>query len=331
MTCTSVHPPLQDNLHLLPSLLLDDYSTLVRPRLAWRRVGSPHLPAILVLGGISANRLAWQPQGQPDGWWQALIGVDAPLDTQKYQILSIDYLGGNGDSESPCNSERAGQNFPAITTRDQARAIAALLRQLAIPALVTAIGASYGGMVALALAEQYPHLLQRALVICAAHEPWPLATGWRHVQREIVRLSLRYQDVQAGLQLARALAVTTYRSGHEFDQRFTPGLDRTQGCIGYIEQAGKRFSQQFDPYAYLCLSTSIDTHRVAPDRVQVPVDLIGFDSDQLVPPEQLKALQAELNQAGHLTIVPSLYGHDAFLKPETHLDIYLQQHLEQCA
>lgn len=267
-------PPCYDGVFVLPDdLQLACGQVLTRPKIAWRRVGSPGLPAILVLGGISASRAVWSPESA-NGWWQELIGPGQGLDTSRYQILSCDFLGGNGASEGPANSSLAAERFPEITTHDQARALAGLLPGLGIEYLEHVIGSSYGGMVALALCELYPQLVGRALVICAAHEPWPLATGWRHVQRECVRFGLRHQDAETGLKLARALAVTTYRSASEFAERFN-----SASCTDYLEHCGQSFSQRFDPYAYLCLSSSIDSHRIDPAQIQVPLDLIGFSSD----------------------------------------------------
>ena len=42
--------------------------------------------------------------------------------------------------------------------------------------------------------------------------------------------------------------------------------------------------------------------------------LIGAESDQLVPPQQLRDLRARLGGPARLELLPSLYGHDMFLK-----------------
>lgn len=317
-------------LRLSDALALDSGSRLDRPQIAWRLVGAASAPVILVLGGISASRLAWQPATSPPGWWQHQIGPGKALDTQRYRILTLDWIGGNGGSESPRDSLRAGADFPAISSRDQARAIAALLNALKIERLASAIGSSYGGMVALALGEAFAARVDKLLVVCAAHQAWPLATGWRHVQRELVRFALRHNDVETGLKLARALAMTTYRSGLEFAQRFAPGFDGSDSseCVSYLEHCGESFSRSFDPYAFLCLSRSIDGHRVEPAAIAPRVDLLGFASDQLVPVAQLEELHQRLLQPGRLTFSDSLYGHDAFLLEDRLMHDQIILHLE---
>jgi len=316
-------------LNLSEPLLLDSGQILHKPRLAWRRLGEPHLPAIFILGGISAGRYAWCTEQSPTpGWWQDQIGPGNALDPQKYQLLSFDFLGSSGNSEGPHNSRLSGPDFPAITTRDQARAIAALLKALGIQKLESMIGASYGGMVTLAFAQHFSEYLKKALVICAADRPAPLATAWRHVQREIVSMALKQGDPEAGLRLARELAVTTYRSELEFSQRFDSGLG-SAGCLPYLKHQGQSFAKRFDPYSYLCLSTSIDTHRIEAEAIPLRVDLLGYTSDLLVPAPQLKALHTRLPKPGNLTLLNSPYGHDAFLKENLQTTQTIKNHLER--
>ncbi len=323
-------PALYSGILDLPApFLLDSGQVLIRPRLAWRRLGQPHLPAVVILGGISAGRYAWRTEPDPhEGWWQEQIGPTRPLNPEQFQLISVDFLGSTGSSSGPHNSPQAGSGFPAISTRDQARALAALVENLGLNQLESMIGASYGGMVTLAFAQHFPHLLKRALVICAAESPCPLATGWRHIQREILQMALAMGEPEKGLKLARALAVTTYRSEQEFANRFAAGLG-PDGCLPYLSHQGESFSQRFDPYSYLCLSTSIDTHQIEPESIAIPVDLLGFSSDQLVPVSQLKILQNKLKQNGFLQLIESIYGHDAFLKETAEVAEILKQHLEQ--
>ena len=61
-------------------------------------------------------------------------------------------------------------------------------------------------------------------------------------------------------------------------------------------------------------SASIDRHRVDPARIRQPVLLIGAESDQLMPPGQLRDLREQLAGPARLALLPSLYGHDMFLK-----------------
>ena len=102
-----------------------------------------------------------------------------------------------------------------------------VLDHLGIEKLAAIVGASYGGMVALAFGERYPQRVERLIVISAADQPHPMATAWRSVQRNIARLGSRQRLPTQALELARALAMSTYRSPEEFAARFraAPRMD----------------------------------------------------------------------------------------------------------
>ena len=62
--------------------------------------------------------------------------------------------------------------------------------------------------------------VEQLVVISAADRAHPMATAWRSVQRRIVRFALAAAGPAEGLELARALAMATYRSPEEFAARF---------------------------------------------------------------------------------------------------------------
>lgn len=72
-------------------------------------------PLVVVLGGISSGRRVKQ-------WWSEFVGADLAIDTNRYRVLGVDYLGGSGESTGPRN--RCGEGpFPVITSTDQANAL----------------------------------------------------------------------------------------------------------------------------------------------------------------------------------------------------------------
>ncbi len=274
----------------------------------------------LVLGGISAGRhLGPAPFDTNPGWWPGLVGRGLALDPARGPLIGVDYLGGTTD---------AGQILRPITTHDQARAIAAVLDHLGI-AQASFAGASYGGMVALAFAELFPERTGQLVILCAAHRTHPMATAVRSVQRAAVALGSDSGETARGLSLARALAMTTYRSTREFEERFSPfalsagtpeGDPARFPVEDYIEARGADFVRRFDTERFLALSESIDLHSTRPRSLPEHALLVSFDTDILVPPWLMDELAARepgaefaRSPARHVTI-PSLYGHDAFLK-----------------
>jgi homoserine O-acetyltransferase len=273
----------------------------------------------VALGGISASRRVWQPDEPRGGWWHEVVGPGLALDTQRFRILSFDYLGASADSTGP----RDGQVFPTVSAYDQAELLLRLLNHLGISSVRAIAGASYGGMVALAFGERYPERVARLIVISAADRAHPMASAWRVVQRRIVRFALESGKPAQGLELARALAMATYRSPEEFSARFAGAARKEDDRFvlpveEYLFARGAEYAQRYRPESFVCLSESIDLHRVDAGRVFAPVTAVAVREDQLVPLADMRAMVARLPNA-ELHEISSVYGHDAFLKENRHL------------
>jgi homoserine O-acetyltransferase len=285
-------------------------------RVGWCLEGAAGAPVVVALGGISAHRRIFAPGDRRAGWWPELAGPGLPLDSDRFRLLGIDYLGGSGASTGPAPGELG---FPAIDARDQARLIARVADHLGLPVLHAIAGASYGGMVALAFGELFPHRVGRLLVISGAHRTNPLATAWRSVQREAVRFGVARGDGAGGLRLARALAMATYRTRDEFTRRFgnAPRLEDGRATFPveeYLFARGDDYATRYRPESFLCLSQSIDLQQVEPARVPVPAVLVAVGEDQLVTLDDMRELDATLAGPHRLFEIQSHFGHDAFLK-----------------
>ena len=276
---------------------------------AWTRAtatGNPQGQTIIVLGGISGNRfVARNPDGAP-GWWPGLVGPGRAVDPARHYIVGVDFAG-----------DASGRNAP--TTEDQAQVLIAVLDRLGRSRADTIIGASYGGMVALALAQRAPDRVGKLVVISAGAEPHPASTANRELQRRVVALGLESGKGDEALAIARGMAMLTYRTPDEFADRFTGGIGgccpQTASAPGaYLRARGRDFLAVMSPERFLSLSASIDRHCVDPGRITCPVLLIGAESDQLVTPAQMKSLADRLAGPVELHLLPCLYGHDMFLK-----------------
>lgn len=282
--------------------------------IAWRLTGPPQAPVIVALGGISAGRNVTGVE--PAGWWNPVVGPGGAIDCERWQILGLDFLGGSGATTGP----RAGElRFPSISAYDQAWMLQRLQQHLQIPRLHAIVGASYGGMVALAFAERWPEQVARIIVISAADRTHPMATAWRSVQRAMVRYALQHNEGAEGLRLARALAMTTYRSPVEFAARFDAAPALVEGRFQfpverYLLARGDAYVTTHLPESFVCLSESIDLHRIEASAIGVPATLIAVREDQLVPLADMHALRTRLAGPCELFELSSQFGHDAFLK-----------------
>jgi homoserine O-acetyltransferase len=178
-------------------------------------------------------------------------------------------------------------------------------------------------MVALAFGERYPDRVARLIVISTADRAHAMASAWRVVQRRIVRFALESGQAAQGLALARALAMATYRSPEEFSARFAGAARKEDDRFvlpveEYLFARGAEYAQRYRPESFVCLSESIDLHRVDAGRVFAPVTAVAVREDQLVPLADMRAMVARLPNA-ELHEISSVYGHDAFLKENRHL------------
>jgi homoserine O-acetyltransferase len=304
----------QGLLQLPRRLSLHHGGSLEQPCVAWRLAGKADAPVILALGGISSHRRVFDSEQPLAGWWHTVVGAGCALDSTRVRVLGIDYLGGSGQSSGPV----AGGVFPSLSSYDQAEALVQLLDHLQIARLRAIVGASYGGMVALAFAERHGHRVEQLLVISAADRAHPMATAWRSVQRRMVRFALAAGRPTEGLELARALAMATYRSAEEFAARFESAPRQLDGRFvfpveEYLCARGRDYAARHLAESFLCLSESIDLHAVDATRVATPTTVVAVREDQLVPIGDMRALAARLPRC-RLHELSSLYGHDAFLK-----------------
>jgi len=285
-------------------------------KIGWRLTGPPSAPIVVALGGISAHRKVFAARGEDpnSGWWSEVVGVGLALPAEHYRILSFDYLGGSGATSGP----KDGRDFPSVSTYDQGELLLRLLNHLQIDQLDAIIGASYGGMVALAFAEQYAYRVKKLVVISAADRTSPMSTAWRSVQRRIVRFGVESGKPERGLELARALAMSTYRSAEEFSSRFAGVAEVRDGRFvfpveDYLMARGVDYARRYQPDSFLTLSESIDLHQINPDQISVPVVAIAVKQDQLVPAVDIQSMCSRLPNA-HVHEISSVFGHDAFLK-----------------
>ena len=269
-------------------------------------VGTRGAPVIAVLGGISASKhVTSSPLDASLGWWEDVVGPGRAIDTRKFQVLGIDYV-------------TTGRGGAPVTTIDQAEALATALDRAGVHSLHAVVGASYGGMVALAFGARYARRTKRLVVISAAHESDPIATALRHLQRRVVALGNAVGRERDGLAIARGIAMTSYLTPRHFEERLE-GCDREDSRVvedrigSYLKANGEEFAEQWTSERYNALSLSLDLHKIRPEDVTVPTTVIAITSDRLVGVAQSRELANRLGGPSQLIELDSSLGHDAFL------------------
>ena len=263
-------------------------------------------------------------------WWAPLIGPGQVLDTDKFGIICMNLLGSRYGtsgpiSRNPVTGKPYGRAFPRVTVRDQARAQWRLLDALGIGKLALAVGGSLGGMVALEVALERPGEISRVVPIAATTRIGQLAVAWDAIQLEMVdKLG------PEGLDLARQLAMTTYRSEVDFEQRFAgrTEADGSPSVVSYLRHQGRKLLDRFDEDTYRTLVRAMDTHDIGRDRGGAVAALrrlaaygtrltgVGVEGDILYGTTQVREMVKAATAAGMDAAyreIRSPKGHAAFL------------------
>ncbi|MFN8620594.1 MAG: homoserine O-acetyltransferase [Chloroflexota bacterium] len=306
-------------------LTLESGTTLPDVHIAYRHDGPAPgtAPQVLVVHALTGSADA------AGDWWEPLIGPGKALDTTRVGVLCTNLLGGRYGSTGPVSVDPTtgrvyGPAFPWVTTRDQARAIWAVSDLLGIDRFSLVTGGSLGGMVALEVAVERPVGVGHLLPMAAPAALGAMAIAWNHIQATLIaKLGID------GMAIARQLAMTTYRSEADFDERFGRSQqDDHFQVVSYLEYQGRKLVDRFDPDTYRILAGAMDRHDIGRDRggieaalgrlavAGVPVTALGIEDDILYGPRQVKQLVAAAEAAGVRTRyleIRSSKGHDAFL------------------
>ncbi len=306
--------------------------------------------AVLIFTGLSPSaHVASSPEDPTAGWWEDMVGPDKPIDTNRYFVICVNSLGSCFGSTGPASiNPETGRpyrlTFPVLGVEDIARGGAEVVRSLGIESLFATIGASMGGMTALAFCMLFPRLTRGLVSISSASRSLPFAIALRSLQREIIRKDPAWNDGHysgdgpiVGMRLARKLGMITYRSAREWEQRF--GRERATDEVSnhgpfridfeiesYLEAHANKFIGAFDANCYLYLSRAMDLFDAADhggsvaggvSRLQLDRALvIGVESDFLFPIHQQQELADHLRAVVpdlEFRTLPSVHGHDSFL------------------
>lgn len=270
-------------------------------------------------------------------WWGEIAGPDKLFDTRTLAVVGINVLGSCYGSTGPASlgpdDKPYGADFPVVGVPDMVRAQRAALATLGIDRLAAVAGGSLGGMQALEWTLQVPSQVDRAIVVGAYDWFSPMGIALNAVAREAIRVAA---TPQAGVELARKIAMLTYKSEALFAERFGRRFDRKGGdptksaadrfdVEGYLDYQGSLFSARMDPQAYLTVTRAMDLYDTRERSLTDPhpaFTFVGISSDWLFLPEYVRTAAERFATAGADSVyfeLVSNHGHDAFLADPEHL------------
>lgn len=259
----------------------------------WGTLNSDRSNVILLHTGLSASsHAASTPSNPQKGWWEAFVGPNKPLDTNKFFVICTNVLGGCYGSTGPSSPHPLdptgaayATRFPILSVFDMVRAQFLLLDHLGIKTLYASVGSSMGGMQSIAAAHLERDRVQRLVSISGCARSAPASIALRYAQRSVLmsdpnwNRGFYYQQgslpPHTGMKLARQIATFTYRSGPEWEQRFgrarrvAPGKEGEEEELDpalcpdflietYLDHQGEQFCLKYDANSLIYISKAMD-------------------------------------------------------------------------
>lgn len=259
-------------------------------------------------------------------WWNGMMCNGCALDTSEFAFVCVNYLGSSyGSTSASTLKKRRAKNgrseLPIITLRDIARTNFLMLEHLGIKKLHAVVGGSVGGMLALQFASDFPEVAAHCVSIAAT----PLSAmglALNHLQRQAIK--------QNDLEMARKIAVVSYKSPRQFGERFGRNPNRNGenpresygdrfDVGGYLDHQGDLFRDRFEIESYELITKAMDLFDLTDAdirRIKTKVSLVGISSDWLFPANDVRELTQRFVHNGVNAAyfeIDSEDGHDAFL------------------
>ncbi|MFT4637384.1 MAG: homoserine O-acetyltransferase [Verrucomicrobiales bacterium] len=297
----------------------------------------------------------WNQECHP-GWWDAFIGPGLAVDTDRFCVICVNYLGGcygstGPGSTDPRTSKPYGASFPQVNASDIVDSQLALLDHLGIAQLHAVIGNSVGGLLALNLATRYPDRVSVVIPVATAIEV-------SHLQHLLILeqvLAIEndphfnggdyYEGTtpDRGLALARMISHKTFISLRTIQKRARREVVKQEEdqlswykiespLESYMLHQGNKFVARFDANTYLRIldvwqkfnllkQTEAESYTDIFSKCRHQKYLVfSISSDVCFYPDQQQALVSKLKAAkvkNMYITVHSEKGHDSFLlEPE---------------
>jgi homoserine O-acetyltransferase/O-succinyltransferase len=323
----------------------------------WGKLNAEGNNAVLITHALTGSSHAHDTDSPDDtkvAWWNPLIGPGRFFDTSRYFVICSNVLGScygttGPSSIDPNTGQPYGMHFPVITIRDMVETQRRLIEYLGVSRLHMVAGGSIGGQQALEWAVAHPQLVEKVIVVAATAALTAQAIAFSEVGRQAILADPRWQGgdylpgqgPNAGLSIARMLAMITYQSEEGMELRFARQPARKQNVSapsgftdmserfdveGYLYYQGGSLVKRFDANSYLYISRAMDLYDVsegypsiedALSRLRSKALFIGIRSDFLFPAARVRWLADQARAAGSDAIYAELdspHGHDAFLK-----------------
>lgn len=308
-----------ENGELMPRFELQ-YST-------WGKLNKAKDNIIWICHALTAN-------AEVTDWWDGMVGEGKMYDPNKHFIICHNSYGSCYGSTSPLSTNPNTKklylrDFPQYTTRDAARAVDALRKELGFTKIHSLVGGSMGGMSALEWAILQPEVFENLVLLATNGRMSPWGVALNETQRMCIESDTTwYEDKpdagKQGLRAARAVALLSYRNYEAYKQtQSETDIEKTDHyrAQSYQVYQGEKLIERFNTHAYYFMSKAMDSHHVGRGRgsmenalsmIKANTIVIGISSDMLFPIAEQRELAEKIPNA-ECHEIDSFYGHDGFL------------------
>ena len=291
----------------------------------------------------------WVEENQT-GWWEGFVGPGLAVDTNRFAVLCVNYLGGCYGTTGPADIDprhggRYGPEFPQVHLADIVDSQLPLLDSLGIAKVRAVAGASVGALLSLSLAARHPERVDTVISLAGGLGSTTLHRMYNFEQKLAILNDPDfnagwYYDGRfpsAGLALARIISHKSFVSIGAIEARArAETIDHpfvTHPVESYFWHQGQKLVIRFDPNSYLRIIDAWSNYDLMDDTgaasyVEALTACRGqrwhvftIDSDACFYPSEQEGLVRALRAAGvevHWERVTSPKGHDSFLT-EPHL------------
>jgi len=324
--------------------------------------------AILICHALTGDQYVsgTNPITKKDGWWSRMVGVNKPIDTNKYYVICSNVIGGCAGTTGPKEinfqtNVPYGREFPAVTIRDIVKIQNYLIESLSIEKLFAVVGGSMGAMQALQWTIDWPEKIQNIIHIAGALKHSAQNIAFHEVGRQAIMNDPNWNKggynkkniiPERGLAVARMIAHITYLSDDAMHRKFgrklqsrdiiSFGFDADFQIESYLRYQGRSFVERFDANSYLYLTRAMDyfdleknfsaSIEFSPTPNQhIRYLIISFTSDWLFPTSENIKIVKTLNYFRRnvsFTEIETDKGHDSFLLDEPELDLTIKGFLD---
>lgn len=308
--------------------------------------------AVLICHALSGNHHVAGYHSKNDkhpGWWDNMIGLGKPVDTNRFFVVGLNNLGGCHGSTGPLSinpdtGKAYGADFPMVTVKDWVESQSMLADRFGIDKWAAVMGGSLGGMQALQWAIDKPQRLRHALIIASAPRLSTQNIAFNDVARQAIltdpdfcqgQYAQQQKIPRRGLRIARMMGHITYLAEDGLGKKFGRQMRQPNyqydynvefEVESYLRYQGDKFAEVFDANSYLLMTKALDYFDPARDydgnlvaavsAIQARILIASFSSDWRFSPrrsqELLDALVAA-NKPVQYIALKSAHGHDAFL------------------